>query len=128
VVSPTGGAGRTELRYAPAVRVLAFPLSPGASWDSDVLVSGVAEGVPVSYGERYRSEVDARGEVVTPYASFEALRVRTELVRQVGLVSTTVRSHAFVAPCFGVVARLVSEDDEPEIEFARASEVLRLGF
>ena len=39
----------------------------------------------------YESVVDAAGEVVTPYAPFEALRVRTTLTRDLTFSRTTVR-------------------------------------
>lgn len=128
VVSPEEGVTRTELTYSPPVRVLVFPLEPGLRWTSESRVTGLAQGLAANYGEAYDSEVDARGEVVTPYAPFEALRVRTTLTREVALLRTVVRQLSFVAECFGSVATIVSEDDETEAEFDRAAEIRRLGF
>ena len=128
VVSPGDGATRTELSYAPPVRVLVFPLEAGLQWESDSRVSGLAEGLAVNYGERYESEVDGRGEIVTPYAPFEGLRVRTTLTRDFTFTRTVVRQFSFVAECFGSVATIVSEDDESGVEFSQASEIRRLGF
>ena len=62
----------------------------------------------------------------TAGTTFEVLRVRTELERTVGLLTTTVRTFAFVSECFGTVATVTSEDDEDQVEFSRAAEVRRL--
>jgi hypothetical protein len=128
VVSPTDGIGRTQLTYDPPVRVLVFPLEAGSRWTSNSAVTGLAQGLAVNYRETYESEVDARGEVVTPYAAFEALRVRTTLTRDIAFSRTTVRQFLFVAECFGTVATVVSEENEPEPELDRAAEIRRLGF
>jgi hypothetical protein len=128
VVSPEAGSLRTELTFEPTVRVLVFPLELGATWTSTSTVTGVAQGLAARYTETYTSEVDAQGELVTPYAPFEALRVRTTLTRDLTFSRTTVRQFLFVAECFGTVATIVSQDDETEIEFDQASQIRRLGF
>ena len=128
VVSPMDGIGRTELTYDPPVRMLTFPLEAGNRWTTDTRITGLAEGLAANFTESYEVEVDARGEVVTPYAPFGALRVRVTLTRTIGFVSTVVRQFLFVAECFGTVATVVSEDDETQIEFDRAAEIRRLGF
>ena len=128
VVSPTEGAGRTELAYDPPVKVLVFPLELGARWSTEARVTGVAQGLAANFGDTYQSEVDARGELVTPFAPLEALRVRTTLTRTVGFSRTTVRQFSFAVECFGTAATIVSEDDETEVEFDRAAEIRRLGF
>ena len=127
VVSPDDGFTRTRLENDPAVDVLAFPLEVGERWTSEPSVSGLALGAITAYSEDYVSEVDAAGELVTPFGTtFEVLRVRTELERTVGLLTTTVRTFAFVSECFGTVATVTSEDDEDQVEFSRAAEVRRL--
>ncbi|MEC7524291.1 MAG: hypothetical protein VYE22_30695 [Myxococcota bacterium] len=128
VVSPTEGSGRTELTYEPPVKVLVFPLELGARWSTDARVTGVAQGLAANFGETYESEVDARGELVTPFAPLEALRVRTTLTRTIGFSRTVVRQFSFAVECFGTAATVVSEDDETEAEFDRAAEIRRLGF
>ncbi|MGE0785952.1 MAG: hypothetical protein AB7S26_09710 [Sandaracinaceae bacterium] len=128
VVSPTDGVTRTQLTYAPAVKVLVFPLQAGARWTSDVRVTGFAEGLAVNYGEVYENEVDAAGEVITPYAPFDALRVRVTLTRDLTFSRVTVRQLLFVTECFGTIATLVSEEGETQVEFDRAAEIRRLGF
>ncbi|MEM9189937.1 MAG: hypothetical protein AAGF12_12215 [Myxococcota bacterium] len=127
IVSPTDGASRTEAVYDPPVVVLAFPIEEGATFQTDARVTGVVNGLPVNYRERYESAVDARGEATTPFATFPVLRVRTLLTRTVGFVDTEVRQFSFITECFGTVATVVSEDDEPTVEFSRASELRRMG-
>jgi hypothetical protein len=128
VVSPTDGLYRTELTYDPPVRVLVFPLRVGSAWQSDSVVSGLAQGLFATYTESYESTVDTHGEVLTPYAPFEALRVRTTLTRNLTISITTVRQYLFVAECFGTIATIVSEDNETQTEFTQAAELRRLGF
>jgi hypothetical protein len=126
VVSPADGLYRTELAYEPSVAVLAFPLKSGAAWTSDTTVSGVASGVPVTYSEKYESQVDAHGELVTPLGTFNVLRVRVLLTRTVGFSVTTVRTFAFVTECYGTVATITSRDNEGDVEFTRALEIRRI--
>jgi hypothetical protein len=126
VVSPEGGFARTELAYDPPVTVLSFPLAPGKTWSTDAGVSGLALGWAAAYRELYESEVDAAGELVTPFGAFPVLRVRVRLARTVGIQTTTVRTFAFAAECFGGVATVVSGENEPAVEFTRAAEARRL--
>jgi hypothetical protein len=126
IASPTAGATQTELHYAPPVTVLAFPLMPGATWSTNSMVTGEAEGVTVVYVEGYQSTVDDHGIMKTPYATFPVLRVNTLLTRVVGALVTTVRTYSFVTACFGNVASIVSNDDELSVEFTTAAEVSRL--
>lgn len=127
VVSPTDGFTRTKLTYDPPITVLDFPLEPGKSWTTESSVTGTAQGVAVFYSEDYSSQVDAQGELVTPYGTFEqVLRVRTELERVIGFATTRKRTFSFVTECFGTVATIVSEDNESQVEFDQAAEVRRL--
>ena len=126
VVSPSGGAQRTELTYAPAVSTLAFPMTKGSSWQTNANVTGVASGVGTVAGESYQSSVDAVGDLVTPFATFPVQRVHVVLTRNVGGFITVVRSFVFVAECFGPVATIVSQNDETADEFTSAAEVRRL--
>jgi hypothetical protein len=126
VASPTSGSTQTELHYAPAVTVLSFPLQMGSTWSTNATVTGEADGVTVLYSEGYQSQVDAYGTLKTPYATFPVLRVNTLLTRVVGALVTTTRTYAFVTACFGNVANIVSNTDEPTVEFTTAAEVTRL--
>ncbi|MDQ3030963.1 MAG: hypothetical protein M3Y87_00980 [Myxococcota bacterium] len=126
VVSPEDGFSRTLLTYEPAVVVLRFPLREGESWTTTSTVSGQALGVASYFTETYASEVDARGELTTPFGTFEVLRVRTVLDRLVGAFPTRVRTYAFASECFGTVATIASNDNEMQVEFTSAAEVSRL--
>ncbi|HOX46725.1 MAG TPA: hypothetical protein PK668_24205 [Myxococcota bacterium] len=127
VVSPEDGLYATKLSYDPPVEVLRFPLTEGLAWSTDTTVTGQATGVVAYYFEGYDNQVDARGELATPFGTFQVLRVRVELTRTVGMAVTTSRSFAFVAECFGTVALVHSKDYEGEVEFTQAAEVRRLG-
>jgi len=127
VVTPDDdGVYRTELKYDPTVAVVTFPLKADATWTSESDVSGVASGVPVAYTEKYESQVDAHGDLKTPFATFPVLRVRTVLTRTVGFAVTTVRTFAFVTECYGTVATVTSDDNEGDVEFTHALEIRRI--
>jgi hypothetical protein len=126
VVSPEDGLQKTELSYDPAVTVLAFPLEEGKTWQTTSKVSGFAQGVLVSYSEKYDYAIDAHGVLATPFGSFQVLRTRVTLTRTIGIVTTTLRTYLFSAECFGTVASIVSQDNEPNSEFSTAGEVRRL--
>lgn len=126
VVSPTDGVTRTELVYSPPVVALEFPLSAGKTWTTTTSVSGVASGVLATYGESYESSIDAQGKLKAPFGEFPVLRTRVVLTRTVGLMKTVVRSYLFATECFGVVASIVAEDNEPNAEVSKAAEVRRL--
>jgi hypothetical protein len=126
VASPADGLFKTELTNDPPVSVLEFPLTLGKKWTTNTSVSGYAQGYIASYTEKYDSEVDAAGELVTPLGTFDVLRVRVVLTRTVGFLVTTVRTYAFITECFGNVASIASKDDETDVEFTRSVEVRRI--
>lgn len=126
VVSPSDGALRTELRYDPPALLLAFPLALDAAWTTTSAVSGVTNGVPTLATETYEARVDAAGTVVTPFASFDALRVVVALDRWVGAALYFDVQHLFVAECFGTVASIRSEGYVSATEFTTAAELRRL--
>jgi hypothetical protein len=126
VVSPTDGVTRTELAYEPPVKVLAFPLTAGAAWSTTSTVTGLLNGVYGVLYETYDAKVDARGDAITPFATFDVLRVGTSLTRTAGALVTTQRTYAFVAECFGTVAVLRSNVNELGTEFSSVAEVQRL--
>ncbi len=126
VVSPEDGLTRTELTYDVPVPVLQFPLEVGSAWSTDATVTGLAQGVFATYIEEYESTVDARGDLITPFATFDVLRIKVELTRWIGAVPTTTRQYVFVTECFGSVATVVSQPNETAVEFEDAAEVRRL--
>lgn len=125
------GLSRTELHFDPPVEILVFPLEEGAEFETESDASGAFGGNQFhSHDETYRSEVDAAGEVVTPYGTFSALRVNTErtvgYVGPFGWTTEDYRIQAFVTECFGTIARVTSEEGEEDEEFDRAAELMRL--
>ncbi len=126
VVSPEDGLFDTRLTYDPPVEILRFPLAHEDSWSRQTTVSGRAQGTFPFYTETYTSEVDRRGELLTPFGTFQVLRVRTEMVRTIGLLTYTYRTFAFVSPCFGTVATIRSQEDESSVEFTDTAEIRRL--
>jgi hypothetical protein len=126
VVSPEDGATRTNLSYDPPAIVLSFPLEQGQSFSSESTVSGLASGIYSIYREKYENQVDAHGRLKTPFGEFPVLRVRVLLTRSVGVLVTKIRTFAFVAECFGTVARIDSDENESQEEFTQAAEIWRL--
>ena len=125
-VSSTDGGARTLLTNTTPVPTLQFPLDPSSAWTTTTFVNGTTSGVPSSYNESYDSKVDAVGDVITPFATFPVLRVRTVLTRTVGALPMVVRSFAFVTDCFGPVVTFTSNPNETQEEFTHAAEIRRL--
>lgn len=126
-VSPSPGAGATDLPNSAPVPSLSFPMKMGSSWTATVTVNGKVSGVPTLYSDAYESSVDAHGLMKTPYADFQVLRVNTKLTRSVGGVpSLILRTFSFVAECAGPVATMLSQNNEQAVEFTTAAEVQRL--
>jgi hypothetical protein len=127
VVSPSDGVQKTELTYDPPVVVLGFPLAKGKTWSTDSTVTGFAQGIFVgAYTEAYANVVDQEGTLETPFGTFDVLRARTTLVRTQGVLKTTIRSFSFTTECFGTVASLFAQDNEPNVEFSDVAELRRL--
>jgi len=126
VVSPEDGFTATELSYDPPVATLEFPIDGVTSWQTDSKVSGTALGTPVFYDENYVYTPAGSGLLKTPFGEFEVLRIRADLERVQGLLTTRIRTYLFVAECFGTVATIRSQDNEDEVEFSDVAEVRRL--
>lgn len=126
VVSPEGGALRTELTYDPPVPVFRLPLEPGASWSATSTVTGLTNGVASLYTEAWSFEVDARGDVTTPAGVRSVLRVRSRLTRTAGAVVTFATRHSYVEECVGTVAQVFGADFDASDEPSRAVEVWRV--
>jgi len=126
VVSPTDGLSRTILKHDPPVLLMPLPLSEGDSWQTSAAVTGYVSGAYNSYEELYEGSVDSHGELSTPAGDFAVLRTRMDLTRTVGIFVTTIRQYSFNTECEGTIARIISNDDESEVEFTNASELRRL--
>ena len=126
VVSPTAAAPQTKLAYATPIPAVKLPLSLDLAWTATSNVTGTASGVAAFYTESYDVKVDAKGKAVTPFGEFSVLRLRTVLTRTVGALPTVTRTYGFVAECFGTVATITSNANEPSAEFTTAAELRRL--
>jgi hypothetical protein len=126
IVSDTGGLQQTELTYATPIDVLRFPLMQGSSWSQTSNVTGQAQGIFVAANDSYSFTVDARGTTTVPAGSFDALRLRIDYSETVGLLTTTRFTYLHLAECYGAVARIRSQDDEPSADFTQAAEYRRL--
>lgn len=126
VVSPTGGATRTELVYDPPATVLSFPLVQGKAWSSESTVTGVALGVPSVYTEQYENSVSGQGTLRTPFGDYAVLRVGAVLTRTLGIVPTVIRSYSFISECVGTVGTVRSRDNEDGVEFTQVAELRRI--
>lgn len=126
VVSPEEGFTKTELTYSPAVAALKFPLSESSNWTTNTSISGTVSGIASFYNEKYTSVYAGSGKLITPYGTFDVIRVRTTLERTVGLLVTKIKTYSFVAECFGTVAVIRSKDNESAVEFTTAAELRRL--
>lgn len=126
VVSDQGGVTRTELTYATPIVTLQFPFSVGSTWTSESDVSGVASGYAFFAHEKYVFSVDQRGTTKVPAASFDTLRVKMQYTQTYGALVTTRITYLHMAECYGAVARIRSQDNEPSADFTQAAEYRRL--
>jgi len=126
VASPESGFTSTKLTYDPPVEVLKFPITSDSLWQTEAQVSGTALGIFSFYSEKYTTRSAGSGLLKTPFADFPVTRLRVELERTVGLLTTTVRQYVFVTECFGTVATIRSADNEPDLEFDSPAEIRRI--
>jgi hypothetical protein len=125
IVSPAGGAGRTQLAYDPPVDVLRLPLTTTSAWTSSPSVTGMLNGIGGGYAESYDAKVDAIGTMTTPYGEFPVMRVAVDFT-QTAAVITTHKTFAYVSECYGTVATITSESYETQHDFTKAAEVWRI--
>ncbi len=119
---------RNDLTMDPPATVLRFPMEVGDEWEQTVEGVGVFEFTPMRNVTTHRFRVDAFGQVRTPAGRFPVLRLRLDLDQRIPFTGfrRTQRIFTLMAPCYGVVARVASEDDEEAEEFTRAVEYRRL--
>ncbi len=120
------GLTQTELTYDPPVDAFVLPLHAGQHWAGQSTVTGTAQGIPAVFTDSYTEDIDAEGEVATPYGTFPVLRARLALTHTVGFVTQTTVTYAFVAECFGTVATITGRTNDTTDEFTTAAEVRRL--
>lgn len=120
--------GITNVAFNPAIDAIRFPLRVGSTWTVSSAGNGLYNGVGTSTVNTYRFTVDKRGTVLTPATRFDALRLRMELDQTVTgtVIRRTVRTYLYLSECWGLVARIASQDNETAVEFTTASEYRRL--
>jgi hypothetical protein len=126
VVSDQGGLNKTELTYATPIAVLQFPFSVGTTWTAESDVSGSASGIAFFAHEKYVFSVDKRGMTRTPAANFDTLRIRMGYTQTYGALVTTRITYMHMAECYGIVARIRSQDNEQSSDFTQATEYRRM--
>jgi len=135
--------GQTALSYSAPVPLFRLPMEDGDSWEATVDAEGLADGVDypsdqgasgvVSLVHKWSFAVDGVGRALLPGADLPVLRLRLVLRVEAwnsitGLFAAdTARATFLVAECAGTVARLRSQPDELDEDFATATEVLRFG-
>ncbi len=137
---PNSDDDHTHITYDPAIEVIQFPFEEGDSWSTEVEADGEYAEVSsyTGHDESYEVEIDAAGEIITPYGTFDVLRMYTVREHPTSNIadpcwyniwlSCDIESRivSYVAECFGTVARVLSEEDESDHSFDQAAEVMRL--
>ena len=95
-----------------------------------LLYTEMVTSAAIVHGDRARLlDFDAMGAIDLPQLTFDQVhRVRTKVTVEPAVGATVVRRQvSFFAECFGEVARVTSQNDEPEADFTTAAELRRLG-
>lgn len=121
-------ADETLLTYDPPVDLMRFPIALEDHYLVETTSSGTYNYALFTAEETYEFTVEARGRVVVPAGSFHALRIRTDFTQHIPYTLIWVERilHVWVTECFGVVARVQSEDGETEPLFTSAAELRRM--
>ncbi len=122
--------GQTLLVYDPPIVVLKLPVEAGQTFvSSGQITNGKIQGLSYAGRDTYEVTVDAMGAIDLPQLTFDQVhRVRTKVTVEPAVGATVVRRQvSFFAECFGEVARVTSQNDEPEADFTTAAELRRLG-
>ncbi len=125
-VSPADGLFATRITYDPPLPTLQFPLHVGQTWTTNSTASGQYQGVISAWTEKLEMEVVQSGAVKTPLGAFPVLQVRGKTSKVMGLLTTVYRTQAFVAECYGAVAKVDSAMNESAVDFTSTTEIRRL--
>jgi hypothetical protein len=126
LVSDTSGLQQTSLKYATAIPVLKFPLALNDHWSAESDLTGTLNGFLFTAHDNYDLTVDRRATTKVPAGTFDTLRVRINYKQTIGFSVTTKITYLHLAECYGAVARLRSQDNEPSNDFTQAAEYRRL--
>ncbi len=122
-------SGQTLLAYATPVAVLRFPITDGDAYTTTAeLPAGEIDGLPFIGADTIAVDVSGEGQLELPDIDFEpVLRVRTQLTRvpSTGTPVISTRTIDLLFQCFGEIAHIESEPDEPDPDFTTAALVER---
>jgi hypothetical protein len=122
-------SGKTLIVYAAPVAVLRFPLADGVAFTTTAAIpAGVIDGLPFIGTDTYAIDVAGTGQLELPDVAFDpVLRVRTLLTRtpSTGTPVVSTRTTDMLFQCFGEIAHVASEPDEPNPDFTNAALVQR---
>jgi hypothetical protein len=127
--SPTPASQKTLLVYQPPVVALQYPLSPGTHWSSTGVVSGgTLNGLPYDGQDLYDVTDDAVGALALHDFLFDQVhRVRTTVTTSPSAGKQIVtRQVDFLGECFGQIVHVVSQTNEPSVDFTTAAALRRL--
>jgi hypothetical protein len=121
----------TLMVYDTPIPSLRFPLRLGDSINAkSTVTNGRLGGMPIATEDTYDIKVDAQGTVRLPFLKLQrSLRISIAVQsKAVGGVTKGVRQLQWFHECYGEVVRAVSQSDEPELEFTKATELRRLTY
>lgn len=124
-------ADQTLMVYDTPILSFRFPLKVGDSHTSTSTVTdGKLNGLPIATEDSYEVKIDRLGSVRLPYLKLSStLRVQIAVSsKAVGGAKASYRQHQWFQECYGEVARIVSQKDEPDPSFGKAVEFRRLSF
>jgi hypothetical protein len=121
----------TLMVYDTPILSFRFPLRVGDSHTAtSTVTNGKLNGLPIATEDTYEVKVDRIGAVRLPYLKLSStLRVQIAVSSAaVGGAKASYRQHQWFQECYGEIARIVSQKDEPSPSFQKATEFRRLSF
>jgi hypothetical protein len=126
---PMAPSGKTLVAYATPVAVLRFPITDGDSYTTTALLPAAEiDGLPFIGSDTFAVDVSGTGQLELPDIDFDpVLRVQTQLTRvpSTGTPVISTRTTDLLFQCFGTIAHVESEPDEPDPDFTTAALVER---
>jgi hypothetical protein len=119
----------TLMIYDQPVLNLRYPLKAGDSFKATGTVqNGKLNGLPIATTDTYEVKVDAIGKLLLPTLKFDnTLRVLVTVTSSaVGGAKATVRQAQWFHECYGELVRAVSQKDESNALFTKATELRRM--
>jgi hypothetical protein len=124
-------ADQTLMVYDTPILSFRFPLKVGDSHTAtSTVTNGKLNGLPIATEDSYEVKVDRAGAVRLPYLRLtSALRIQIRVTSSaLGGAKASYRQYQWFQECYGEVARIASQKDEPSASFGKAVEFRRLTF